>query len=204
MKAAGWIRLLAVVFIACALFIGAATVSAEDERADAGRRVLGKEDILVREKLSKVYRTIVIRDISFEGTSIQDVDETKHPDFKDVVRKLGTSVPDTIASRLREMKVFPKVVRGADASGDGVVVLEARFTKITTGNRAARFLVGFGAGSSTVGIEGKLVDRKTGEVLATFENNTHSPASMGDYHVVLPADGTNNAKKIAEFVKKLY
>ncbi|HYQ48140.1 MAG TPA: DUF4410 domain-containing protein, partial [Thermodesulfovibrionales bacterium] len=148
------------------------------------------------------YSTIVIKDISFEGTSVQDVDETKHPDFQDVVKKLGTDVPDTIVDELKRMGMFKKILRQGGAE-EGLV-LEMRFTKVTTGNRAARFFVGFGAGSSTVGIEGKLVDRKTGEVLATFENNTHSPASMKDYHEVLPADGRNNGIKIARFINKLY
>ncbi len=201
-----------VVVMLCCLFamslpasVARAADAAKDEVQDdapSGKRVLGKENILVKEKLAAKYSVIVIRDISFEGTSIQQVDESKHADFKDVVQKLGTSVPDTIAEELKKMGLFKKVLR--DGEGDGAVVLEMRFTKVTTGNRAARFFVGFGAGSSTVGIEGKLIDRKTGEVLATFENNTHSPASMGDYHVVLPADGRNNGIRIARFIKKLY
>ena len=172
------------------------------EEAQSGKRILGKENIVAKERLSARYATIVIKDISFEGTSIQEVDETKHADFKDVVKKLGTAVPDTIVDELKRMGMFKKILR--EGGADDGLVLEMRFTKITTGNRAARFFVGFGAGSSTVGIEGKLVDKKTGEVLASFENNTHSPASMGDYHVVLPADGKNNGIKIARFINKMY
>lgn len=177
----------------------------KEEESTGGKRILGKEDIQTKERLSKKYKTIVIKDFSFEGTSIQQVDETKHADFKSVVNTLGKSVPDSIASHLKSWELFEKIIRGEDGSAsDDVIVLEARFTKITTGSRALRFFVGFGAGSSTVGIEGKLIDKKTGEVLATFENNSHSPASMGSYQVVLPADGSNNAKKIANFIKKLY
>jgi len=175
------------------------------EEARRERRVLGKENILTKERLSKKYKIIVIKDFSLDGTDIQQVDETKHPDFKDVVNQLGKSVPDSIASHLKSWGVFEKVIReGEVVSDDEAVILEARFTKITSGSRAARFFVGFGAGSSTVGIEGKLIDKKTGEILATFENNTHSPASMATYHSVLPADGANNARKIATFIKKLY
>jgi len=176
----------------------------DSEDAVSAKRVLGKEDILTKERLSKKYKTIVIRDFSFESTTIQEVDETKHPDFTEVVNALATSVPDAIASHLKEYGIFSKVVRGAASPDENTLILEGRFTKITTGNRALRAFVGFGAGSSTVGIEGKLKNSKTGEVLATFENNNHSPASMGTYHVVLPADGKNNAKKIAAFIKKLY
>jgi hypothetical protein len=204
MKMVMWLMMIAV--LAGILSVPMPVQAGDDpkETEISGKRVLGKENIATQERFSKRYSAIVIRDISFEGTSIQEVDETKHPDFKDVVKKLGTSVPDTIAAQLREAKLFERVVRGNDASPENAVVLEARFTKITTGNRAARFFVGFGAGSSTVGIEGKLIDRKTGEVLASFENNTHSPMSMGTYQVVLPADGENNGKKIAAFIKKLY
>lgn len=174
------------------------------ETADS-KRVLGIENIIMKERLSKRYKIILIKDFTFDGTAIQQVDEIKHADFKDVVKRLGKDVPDTIKANLQAWGVFEKIER-ADSliESEGIVVLEARFTKITTGNRALRFFVGFGAGSSTVGIEGKLIDKKTGEVLASFENNQHSPMNLGTYHAILPADGANNAKKIARFIKKLY
>jgi hypothetical protein len=184
---------------------GSVKSESDNEEISSGKKVLGIENIITKEKLSGKYKTILIKDFSFEGTNIQEVDETKHPDFKDVVSKLGKDVPDTIKTHLQSWGTFGKIVRGDSLSEiEGVVVLEAKFTKITTGNRALRFFVGFGAGTSTVGIEGRLIDKKTGEVLATFENNQHSPVNLGTYNAILPADGAHNAKKIATFIKKLY
>ncbi len=203
-------RLLILILAVALLFSVPASVYAEEEEKKAeesdGKKVLGIEKIVPKEKLSKQYKRILIKNISFEGTAIQEVDETKHPDFKDVVKRLGTDVPDSIASQLKGWGIFEKVVReGADMSGDEkTLILDARFTKVTTGNRALRFWVGFGAGSSTVGIAGKLIDKETGEVIAEFENNTYSPASMSNYQAVLPSDGAQNAKKIAMFIKKYY
>jgi len=206
-KAGGLLVLMiaAIFLLSTPASVYAEEVEKKAEKSD-GKQILGVENVLPKEKLSQQYKRIIIRDMSFEGAAIQQVDETKHPDFKNVVKQLGTAVPDNIAAQLKTWGIFEKVVReGEDVSGDEkTIILVARFTKVTTGNRAARFWVGFGAGSSTVGIAGKLIDKDTGKVIADFESNAHSPMSMSNYRTVLPADGAQNAKKIAMFIKKYY
>ncbi len=178
----------------------------ETKETSFGKKVLGTERIYLTEPLRNKYSEIIILDFSLEGTNIQKVNEKKHPDFKDTVKSLTTLVPDTVAEHLRQRGIFKSVVRAnsVDNPSPRAVILKARFTSITSGNRALRFFVGFGAGSSTVGVDGELIDAVTGKVLARFIHNRHSPASMGNYKVVFNADGKNLGKDIARFIKKLY
>lgn len=178
----------------------------QGQKPAAEGKKLGTEDIVVSEPLKKKFDTIIVPDFSFENTSIQEVDEAKYPDFKKVVHELGTKVPDQVAANLREMKVFKKVerVKTAGNAGANTVVLNGRFTTIASGNRALRLFVGFGAGTSTVGVDGELSDASSKKRLARFIHNRHSPASMGDYHKIFAADGKNIAHDIALFIKRLY
>lgn len=202
-------RCLTLIVVATILFsCGGKTGVKSDDGGDQvkSKRVLGKEQIEIKEPLGKKYTTIVIPDFSFENTNIQQVDKTKHPDFDVTVHKLGTSIPDQIAAHLKEWKVFNKVIRvkKLDKTYPDAVALKARFTTVTSGNRALRFWVGFGAGSSTVGVDGQIIDASSKNNLARFLQNRHSPASMGDYHIVFESDGKNLAKDIARFIQKLY
>lgn len=171
------------------------------EEVSRGRKVLGKEKINTKEKLSK-YSTIVLKDFSLEDAKIH-----KDMDVQIYAKKLPTHLSDMITEYLKEMGLFKKILRYEDGkSYEDAIILEGRFTKITPGSTAAKLIVGFGAGSSTVGAKGQMMDSKTGEVLASFEHNRHSPFSVapGRPEQILEADAKNLAKDIASFIKKLY
>lgn len=171
------------------------------EEVSRGRKVLGKETINTKDKLSK-YSTIVLKDFSLEDTKIH-----KDMDVQIYAKKLPANLSDMISEYLKEMNLFKKVVRYEEGkSYENAIILEGRFTRITPGSTAAKFVVGFGAGSSTVGAEGKIKDTKTGNALASFEHNRHSPFSVapGRPEYILDADAKNLAKDIATFIKKLY
>lgn len=166
-----------------------------------GKKILGKEKINTKEKLSK-YKTIVIRDFSTEDAKIH-----KDAVIQDYAKKLPGHLSDMVSEHLKDMGLFKKVVRYEKGKSYGdAVILEGKFTKITPGSTAAKLIVGFGAGSSTLGAEGELKDSKTGDVLASFEHNRHSPFSVAPGHPdqILEADAKNMAKDIAGFIKKLY
>ena len=194
--------LVSVFIISCG---GRSGVKPKDN-ATKGRRILKSERVFVKEPLSRKYSTIVIPDFSFENAEIQKVDEIKDPDFKVAVKKLGSYVPDKVAAYLKSWKVFKKVIRVKKAKKTyrHAVVLKGRFTKITSGSRALRWFVGFGAGSSTLSVDGELIDAAHKTRLARFIQSRHSPFSGAGYHTIFKADGVNMAKDIARFIKKLY
>jgi hypothetical protein len=171
------------------------------EEVSRGKRILGKENINTKEKLSK-YSTIVLKDFSLEDTKIH-----KDMDVQIYAKKLPANLSNMISEYLKEMGLFTKIVRYEEGkSYEDAIILEGRFTKITPGSTAAKLIVGFGAGSSTVGAEGEIKESKTGDVLASFEHNRHSPFSVapGKPEQILEADAKNLAKDIASFIKKLY
>lgn len=196
-----WISLIAIFCLLLPLYAQETEKEEGTKEEVRGKRILGKEKINTKEKLSK-YSTIVLKDFSLEDTKIH-----KDMDVQIYAKKLPAHLSDMINEYLKEMGLFKKIVRHEEGkSYENAIVLEGKFTKITPGSTAAKIVVGFGAGSSTVGTEGKMKDNKTGEVLASFEHNRHSPFSVapGRPDQILEADAKNMAKDIASFIKKLY
>jgi len=179
------ITLIAISLLALPLY---AQETGKDEGAKEevrGRKVLGKETINTKEKLSK-YSTIVLKDFSLDDTKIH-----KDMDVQIYAKKLPANLSDMINDYLKEMKLFKKIVKYEEGkSYEDAIIIEGRFTKITPGSTAAKLVVGFGAGSSTVGAEGKIKNTKTEEVLASFEHNRHSPFSVapGRPEAILDSD----------------
>jgi len=63
---------------------------------------------------------------------------------------------------------------------EGDYVLSGRFVDVNAGNRVAKFMVGLGAGSATATWDMKLVDKKTGELLAALHHRSVSGTYMSD------------------------
>lgn len=196
------ITLIAIFFLVLPLF--AQETEKEEgakEEVSRGKKVLGRETINTKEKLSR-YSTIVLKNFSLEDAKIH-----KDMDVQIYAKKLPENLSNMISEYLKEMNLFKKVVRYEEGkSYENAIVLDGKFTKITPGSTAAKIIVGFGAGSSTVGAEGKIKDKKTGETLASFEHNRHSPfsAAPGRPEYILDADAKNLAKDIVKFIQKLY
>ena len=72
--------------------------------------------------------------------------------------------------RLRELKAFDTVTDPADATlPEGSIAVSGQITEVDKGNRAVRWLIGFGAGRARVEGQFKITDAN-GTVLATFGN----------------------------------
>jgi len=56
----------------------------------------------------------------------------------------------------------------------GTLILRGTVEDVSPGSRAARYLVGYGAGSAGSKMSGELVDAKTGEVLVRFTQERRS------------------------------
>ena len=63
---------------------------------------------------------------------------------------------------------------------DGDYVLSGRFVDVNAGNKVAKWMVGFGAGSATATWDMKLVDKKTGELVAAIHHRSVSGTHMSD------------------------
>jgi len=149
----------------------------------------------------KQYSTIVLKEFSLEGAAIQDL-----PDVKDYAQTLPPDFAEWVAGYLGSMKVPQKVVVEKAGKGEalpeGALVVEGHFTKITAGSTAARWVVGFGAGASTVGAEWTVKDVGTGKVLNKFNKNQHTSSSVRGIHAV-ESDARYLAKYVASTIQKL-
>jgi len=145
------------------------------------------------------YSTIVIKDFSLDGAAIQEND-----DVKAFAQGLPKQFSEYVKSDMESLKTAENVVLGSNEgniSGD-YVVIEGNFTKVTAGSTAARILVGFGAGSSTVGAKWEVKDGKTGKVLGSFEKNRHTASGFRGAQAV-NADAQYLAKDVAKLLHKL-
>jgi hypothetical protein len=146
------------------------------------------------------YGTIVLREFSLEGAAIQE-----NEDVKAFAQTLPPDFAEWVASYLESMKVSQRVVvdrAGKGEAHEGALVVEGKFTKITAGSTAARWVVGFGAGSSTVGAQWTVKDVATGKVLEKFIKNQHTSSSVRGIHAV-ESDARYLAKYVASTIQKL-
>lgn len=146
------------------------------------------------------YSTIILKEFSLEGAAIQE-----NPDTEIYAKTLPSEFGQMVEEFLEAYKVSQKVVlekgEKGEGSSEGAVVVEGRFTKITAGSTAARIVVGWGAGSSTVGAEWTVKDAGTGKVLGSYKKNQHSSSSVRGMDA-LESDARYLAKYVASTVSK--
>jgi hypothetical protein len=102
----------------------------------------------------------------------------KDRDTKDSARayELTETMPDWLRGALTSS--LSGTAEVSRESGD--VLLEGRFVDVNAGSKAAKWLVGFGAGSATATWDLKLVDAQTGELLAAIHHRAVSGTNISD------------------------
>ncbi len=90
----------------------------------------------------------------------------------------ATVLTDTIPSTLRGALTGAFGTKAKFSRNEGDLELIGRIADCNAGSSAAKWLVGFGAGSETVTFDFKIVDPKTGEVLLAGHHRTISGTSM--------------------------
>lgn len=178
------------------------SLSYAQERTLSKPGVLDSEEILTGQPLSK-YKTVMIRDFSFEGTRYDRFNKEEMERFSSLRSSLISLLSEEFVRKLKAENLFEKVQRGGEPAQDAII-LEGQFIKIDAGNRALKFWVGFGAGKSTVEVKGRLIEAATGKELALFVQDRHSPADLSDLEAVLSSDTKNLAQDLAKFIIKLY
>ncbi|MEW6067823.1 MAG: DUF4410 domain-containing protein [Nitrospirota bacterium] len=143
--------------------------------------------------------TIVLKDFSLEGTAIQE-----NVDVKAFAGTLPPKFSEMVKEYLVAMKVSQKIViekAGEKGSYENPIIVDGSFTKITAGSTAARLLVGFGAGSSTVGAEYTIKD-SSGKELGKFKKNSHTASGVRGIYAI-ESDARYLAKYVATTIKNL-
>jgi hypothetical protein len=147
------------------------------------------------------YTTIVLKEFSLEGAAIQEL-----PEVKDYAQTLPPEFSTMVKDFLETMKVSQNVVEekaGKEgATSANAVIVEGRFTKISAGSTAARWVVGWGAGASSVGAEWTVKDASTGKELGKYNRNQHTSSAYRGIQAV-ESDARYLAKYVASTIQKL-
>lgn len=165
-------------------------------------KVLNEETIYATKRLS-TYDNLIIKDFPIDKAEVSNISDGDMPRYKALKPKLVNMLSDEVVRQLRAKKLFKKVQRNGQTGGK-TIIMEGRFTEVNAGSRAAKFWVGYGAGSSKIAVKGRLLDAATGKELAVFENSRHSPMSMEDFDRILTRDTKNLGVDFGKFLEKLY
>jgi hypothetical protein len=96
-----------------------------------------------------------------------------------------------------------RAIAADEAVADGALVVEGKFVTIDPGSRTKRYLVGFGAGKSSVKVVGTVKDA-SGKTLATFEQRRIGAMGFGggDSLGKLMTDSRNIGEDIGKFLAR--
>lgn len=108
-----------------------------------------------------------------------------------------------IANQLRDTRKFKQVVRVGETATDTAAPtlrLTGTITKFKKGNRAKRYLIGFGAGATKMNVHVKFTDAATGETL--FEDDVDGKVFIGIFGGDSKGATNGVAKDIGKAAKK--
>lgn len=165
--------------------------------------VLDKEDVKTSEGLAK-YKVVGIREFSFEDMSYDNVDDDEKRQLKREMPEYQRDLARALKDELEDAGFDAYIIKDDGDESRADMIIEGEFTTINLGSAAARFIFGFGAGQCGVATKGKLVDAKSGDVLASFEHETTSGLDdRYDKYQMVGREVDDMAADIGEFVDKL-
>jgi hypothetical protein len=151
--------------------------------------------------------SVLIRKFAAGEADLGTGSETGKQARQDEAKTMTSEGPRVLAERLvatlTELGPYTTITTGEPEAPvpPGSIVIDGKFTKIDPGSRAKRYLVGFGAGKSTVTVTGSVKDQ-AGVVLATFKQTRHGVMGMGggDSLAKLLSDSREIGVDIAKFL----
>jgi hypothetical protein len=150
---------------------------------------------------------IVVRKFSTEGVNSGSGGSGGSKDAQEDAARIKEQAPTLLATelaaRLSKLGFFAKVTVVDDNTPvpSEALVIEGRFVKLDPGNRATRYMVGFGAGRSGVQIAG-LVKDGSSKAVAEFTQERFGAMGVagGNSMDKLTSDSRSIGQDIAEFI----
>ena len=132
------------------------------------------------------YSELVIVPIDTSQTPMPPKDNTYVP-VKEALERCTYVVSQGIESKLTST---PVTVAPSTVPAGRIVVLRGTITEMNPGSQAARYWVGFGAGSAGTRLSAELVDGPSGRVLLRLKDGAVAPGGMfgGGYRDLLDAN----------------
>ncbi len=165
--------------------------------------VLDKEDVMTDESLAK-YKSIGIKMFTTDNIEYNNVDSDEKRQLKNYFKDWQKLLARTIKNELNGGNVTAFIIDPDGKNADKAdMIIEGEFTQVNMGSAFSRVFWGFGAGQAGITVKGKLVDAKTGKVLATFQHESTSGLQNGDKWQMVENRVEATGDKIVEFVQKL-
>jgi hypothetical protein len=146
------------------------------------------------------YSRLVFENVSTNGVKLPPTDENTYPNAITALQRTDGIILSELQKRCQTLAVTTQMPE--QASADGILVLRATVVQVDPGSRAARYWIGFGAGTAFVRIKGELVDAKTNAVLLRFVQMRAQAmgAFGGDYDGMLGDCITSIGKDICRLI----
>jgi hypothetical protein len=139
---------------------------------------------------SRILLSVIAALLLTSAGAAQNVEKNKYQQIE-VMRfevKEGVKFPsdylatmtEELVTQLQEVKQFKQVLREGEAAAEAqapALRLVGTVTAFQAGNRALRYMIGFGAGKTKIVAHVKFVDRETGAVL--FEKDVDGKVILG-------------------------
>jgi hypothetical protein len=164
--------------------------------------VLDDETINTDTPISK-NAVIGVRPFSADDVEYENVDDEEMSRMKKELKGYRKVLTDRLVNSLQGYG-FKAVALKGSGNGNADIIIEGKIVMVNLGSTAARVIFGFGMGQCGIGVEGSLVDAKTGEALAKFEHESTSglDEQFNKWQMV-EKEVREASDDIAEFVDKL-
>jgi hypothetical protein len=151
--------------------------------------------------------TMVVVVGPFSATDDDLAVKMKGKELSKDTKEMQGAAPHVLSSKfvsdLKKMGPYTAVsmLEAGAAAPENALVIEGRFIELDPGSRAARYVVGFGAGKSAVSVSGTVKD-SAGTVLATFvQRRVGSAGAFGGNSVdKMSEDCRNIGEDLAKFL----
>ncbi len=158
-----------------------------------------------------VSRGFDLRQYSVMAVARFDVNKDDVKDDED--RNLAAVMPDffqsEIVRRLRAAGIFERVInlteRDYAPGQERTLRIEGTITRLAPGNRAMRYLIGFGAGAAKAQAETRFVDVQTGQVVVVTADRREASFGIfgGDSEEHLQESFSDMARDLAKYLVRL-
>lgn len=190
------LRLLPAFFFIVAVFVSNAASASREPTAPGTYHDWHDVDevTIIQPFNASSYSQIAVESFDSAGLRLPDPNDNT---YRAVQLALRTMKPAFMEGVARNAK------RKVGATGPAkTLVIRARLTKVDPGSQAARYVVGFGAGTVKVAIAGEIIDGASGKVLVRFVQERRSGFGLfgGGYAALFGRTARQLGGDVAELI----
>lgn len=189
-------RPLNALLLVMAMFVSSVAVAGHDPTTPGTYRDWHDVDevTIIQPFNASAYSQIAVESFDSAGVKFPDPNDNTYRAVQLALRTMKPAFMDGVA---RNAKRKPGVARPAKT-----LVIRARLTKVDPGSQAARYVIGFGAGTVKIAIAGEIIDRASGKVLVRFVQERRSGFGLfgGGYAALFQRTARQLGGDVAELI----